>query len=61
MLEVKMPGCGLKASPHIKSRVKILKNQYGAITKMLGLRENGIGWDDKEKKLWLRKRFSMSG
>lgn len=22
MLEVKLPGCGLKASPHIKSKVK---------------------------------------
>ena len=57
MLEVKMPGCGLKASPHIESRVKLLKKQYGAIVEMLGPRASGFGWDDKEKRIVVEREI----
>ncbi|PIN22938.1 hypothetical protein CDL12_04347 [Handroanthus impetiginosus] len=30
-LKAKLPGCNIKASPHIESRLKLLKRQYDAI------------------------------
>ncbi|KAJ9671011.1 hypothetical protein PVL29_027134 [Vitis rotundifolia] len=48
LLEDKLPGCGLKASPHIESRVKTLKRQYNAITDMLS-HGRGFSWDEKNK------------
>ncbi|KAG1368418.1 hypothetical protein COCNU_14G008860 [Cocos nucifera] len=48
-LEEKLPDCGLKASPHIESRVKLLKRQYNAIQKMLESQAPGFGWNDKDK------------
>ena len=52
-LHQKMPGCGLKASPHIESRVKFLKKQYCAIAKMLKV--SGFGWNDEEKMVVVEK------
>ncbi|GAV89598.1 LOW QUALITY PROTEIN: hypothetical protein CFOL_v3_33012, partial [Cephalotus follicularis] len=44
-MEEKLPGCGLKASPHIET----LKKHYGAIAEMLGPECSGFGWDDANK------------
>lgn len=52
-LHQKMPGCGLKASPHIESRVKHLKKQYGAIADML--KASGFGWNDQDKMIVVEK------
>lgn len=41
MLELKISGCGLKASLHIKSRVKYFKLKYIAVADMLSL--SGFG------------------
>ncbi|XP_038973988.1 uncharacterized protein LOC120105506 [Phoenix dactylifera] len=49
LIEEKLPGCGLKATPYIESRVKLLKKQYNAITEMLGPNCSGFGWDDINK------------
>lgn len=49
MIETKLPGCGLRAQPHIESRVKILKRQYFALVEMLGSSASGFGWNDKDK------------
>ncbi|KAK9273241.1 hypothetical protein L1049_018048 [Liquidambar formosana] len=48
MLEAKTLGCGLKASPHIKSRVKTLKKQAMAITEMFSV-GSGFSWNDVDK------------
>ncbi|KAM7497880.1 hypothetical protein LguiA_022294 [Lonicera macranthoides] len=45
MLEEKLPGCCLKASPNIESRVKTLKRQTMAIAQMLT--QSGFTWDDE--------------
>lgn len=47
MMEHKLPGCGIKASPHIDSRVKLLRRQYTAIQEMLGA--SGFGWNESMK------------
>ncbi|XLR69055.1 hypothetical protein S83_019727 [Arachis hypogaea] len=49
MLHEKIPGCDLKANPHIESRVKLLKRQYFAIVEMMGTVGSGFGWNDKDK------------
>ncbi|XLR11293.1 hypothetical protein S83_039231, partial [Arachis hypogaea] len=49
MLHEKIPGCDLKANPHIESRVKLLKRQYFAIVKMMGTAGSEFGWNDKDK------------
>ncbi|KAK2654659.1 hypothetical protein Ddye_014515 [Dipteronia dyeriana] len=43
------PGCGLRAQPHIDSRIKLLKKQYHAISEMLGPSASGFGWNDDLK------------
>ncbi|KAI3467597.1 hypothetical protein Pfo_024260 [Paulownia fortunei] len=45
-LKSRLPGCNIKASPHIESRLKLLKRQYDAITEMQ--RAAGMQWDNKE-------------
>lgn len=45
-LKSRIPGCNIKASPHIESRLKLLKRQYDAITEMQGAA--GMQWDNKE-------------
>lgn len=49
MMERKLPDCGLKASPHIESRIKTLKSKYFALSEMLS--HNGFGWNDKQMML----------
>ncbi|KAL6174633.1 hypothetical protein ACLB2K_051279 [Fragaria x ananassa] len=46
IVEAKMPGCGIQASPHIESRIKTLKKQYYALAEMLS--QSGFGWNDDE-------------
>ena len=48
-MEDKLPGCGLRATPHIESRIKLLKKQYNVIAEMLGPNCSGFGWDDRNK------------
>ncbi|KAK3212562.1 hypothetical protein Dsin_017268 [Dipteronia sinensis] len=49
MMSDKIPGCGLRAQPHIDSRIKLLKKQYHAISEMLGPSASGFGWNDELK------------
>ncbi|XP_038981116.1 uncharacterized protein LOC120110364 [Phoenix dactylifera] len=49
LMEEKLPGCGLRATPHIESWVKLLKKQYNAVTEMLETNCSGFGWDDINK------------
>ncbi|KAK1586200.1 hypothetical protein Q3G72_000072 [Acer saccharum] len=46
MMSDKIPGCGLRAQPHIDYRIKLLKKQYYAISEMLGPSASGFGWND---------------
>ncbi|XP_075664965.1 uncharacterized protein LOC142634546 [Castanea sativa] len=48
LLEKKLLGCGIKASPHIESRYKILRKQYRAIADMLGPNASDFGWNDNK-------------
>ncbi|KAK3221144.1 hypothetical protein Dsin_015114 [Dipteronia sinensis] len=49
MMSDKIPGCGLRAQPHIDSRIKLLKKQYHAISEMLGPSASGFEWNDELK------------
>lgn len=42
-----LPGCGLKAMPHIDSRLKTLGAKFRAISTMLNT--SGFVWDDTKK------------
>ncbi|XP_021753752.1 uncharacterized protein LOC110719156 [Chenopodium quinoa] len=42
-----LPGCGLKASPHIDSRMKTLVAKFRDISQMLNT--SGFVWDDERK------------
>ncbi|KAM3708278.1 hypothetical protein ACB098_02G086300 [Castanea mollissima] len=57
LLEKKLPGCGIKASPHIESRYKTLRKQYRAIADMLGPNASGFGWNDNEKMVVVEKQI----
>ncbi|XLT02865.1 hypothetical protein HN51_052216 [Arachis hypogaea] len=57
MLHEKIPGCDLKANPHIESRVKLLKRQYFAIVEMMGTAGNGFGWNDKDKMIVVERQI----
>ncbi|KAH6809931.1 hypothetical protein C2S51_027714 [Perilla frutescens var. frutescens] len=46
-LRSRIPDCKIRASPHIESRLKLLKRQYDAITEMQGAA--GMKWDNREK------------
>nr|CAD1844123.1 unnamed protein product [Ananas comosus var. bracteatus] len=48
MIAERPPGCGLRASPHIESRVKYLKQKYCAITEILSKK----GMYESTKGLW---------
>ncbi|XP_021734166.1 uncharacterized protein LOC110700893 [Chenopodium quinoa] len=41
-----LPGCGLKATPHIDSRIKTLGAKFRAISQMLNT--SGFVWDDEK-------------
>ena len=49
LMEDKLFECGLKPTPHIESRVKLLKKQYNTIVEMLGPNYSRFGWDDINK------------
>lgn len=54
ILEVKLsktlPNAGIKAKPHIKSRLKTLKNDFQVIHALLcGPHKSGFGWDNVRK------------
>ena len=53
MMEAKLPGCGIKSSPHIESRAKWFKQKYSAMTDMLAL--SGFGWDNDKMVLQCEK------
>nr|CAD1833871.1 unnamed protein product [Ananas comosus var. bracteatus] len=55
MIEEKLPGCGLKANPHIESRVKYFKQKYSAISEILS--KTGIAWDDQQKVISCDKKW----
>ena len=57
MINEKLPSCGLKASPHIESRVKVLKKHYFAIFEMMGPAASGFGWNDKDKMIVVEKEI----
>ena len=49
MISTKLPICGLKAEPHIESRLKHWSDKYIAMAKMLN--QSGFNWDDEKKVL----------
>ncbi|MED6109448.1 hypothetical protein PIB30_117045 [Stylosanthes scabra] len=57
MLREKIPECNLKASPHIESRVKLLKKHYFAIVEMVGATGSGFGWNDKDKMIVVERQI----
>ncbi|GMQ05449.1 hypothetical protein CsSME_00050471 [Camellia sinensis var. sinensis] len=55
----KLPGCGIKAKPHVESRVKTLKSDTGTVFDMVNrVGCSGFGWDSNknmvvaEKQVW---------
>ncbi|KAL5789535.1 hypothetical protein ACOSQ2_004423 [Xanthoceras sorbifolium] len=46
-LAIVLPNCGLKANPHIESKLKFWKKQYGVVYDMLNT--SGFGWNDVRK------------
>ncbi|EMS68858.1 hypothetical protein TRIUR3_07653 [Triticum urartu] len=47
LLAQRLPGRGIKASPHIDSRLKVLKRKFHAIKEMLA--SPGFSWDGSRK------------
>ncbi|CAH1452895.1 unnamed protein product [Lactuca virosa] len=46
LLDVSLPNSGLKAEPHIKSRMKTWKNHFNIVHDMVyGTNTSGFGWD----------------
>ncbi|KAL5549126.1 hypothetical protein UlMin_004357 [Ulmus minor] len=55
-LEAKLPGCDLKAKPHIESRMKTLKAKFYVVHEMLtGPSCSGFGWDSYRKMVTAEK------
>ncbi|KAA8541963.1 hypothetical protein F0562_023115 [Nyssa sinensis] len=49
-LNVKLPGAGIKAKPHIESRIKTMKRDFNIVYDMLyGPNTSGFGWDNDKK------------
>ncbi|KAA8538077.1 hypothetical protein F0562_027685 [Nyssa sinensis] len=49
-LNVKLPGAGIKAKPHIESRIKTMKRDFNIVYDMLyGPNTSGFGWDNDRK------------
>lgn len=46
-LRVLCPGSGLKANPHIESKIKKLKKQFSIVYDMVN--KTGFGWNDVRK------------
>ncbi|KAF4389266.1 hypothetical protein G4B88_003079 [Cannabis sativa] len=53
MLEAKLLGSNLKASPHIESRIKTLKGKYSCLAELLLL--SGFNWDEVHSTLVCEK------
>ncbi|GAB4849140.1 hypothetical protein Ancab_040157 [Ancistrocladus abbreviatus] len=53
MILSRLPQCGLRAEPHIESRLKHWSEKYSAMAEMLGTSE--FGWDDEKKLLQVEK------
>ncbi|KAI9119967.1 hypothetical protein K1719_008936 [Acacia pycnantha] len=50
MMEAKLPGCGIKATPHITSRLKTLKRLWQTAYDIIyGPNTSGFGWDLETK------------
>ena len=50
LLAPKLPNAGLKAKPHIESRIKTLKNDWMIVYDMIyGSNTSGFGWDSERK------------
>ncbi|KAI9075830.1 hypothetical protein K1719_042197 [Acacia pycnantha] len=50
MMEAKLPGCGIKATPHITSRLKTLKRLWQTTYDIIyGPNTSGFGWDPETK------------
>ena len=49
-LSTKLPNCGLRAKPHIESRLRTLKREFQILHDMLtGPNTSGFGWDSVRK------------
>ncbi|XP_061341226.1 uncharacterized protein LOC133287604 [Gastrolobium bilobum] len=58
MMGYRIPVCTLKGTPHITSRIKLLKRHYNAICEMIGsVRGSGFGWNDKDKMIAVEKEI----
>jgi hypothetical protein len=53
ILAQKLPGRGIKASPHVDSRLKVMKRKYYSIKDMLA--SPGFSWDDTRKMIQCEK------
>lgn len=54
ILAQKLPGRGIKASPHVDSRLKVLKRKYYSIKDMLA--SPGFSWDGARKMIQCEKQ-----
>ncbi|XP_061369959.1 uncharacterized protein LOC133312729 [Gastrolobium bilobum] len=60
LMHAKIPGCTLKGTPHITSRIKLLKKHYNAIAEMMGPNGgSGFGWNDRDKMIDVEKQIYM--
>ncbi|KAL4590011.1 hypothetical protein LXL04_002929 [Taraxacum kok-saghyz] len=51
-LAVSLPNSGIKAKPHIESRIKTLKSDWSAVHDMMSWNNtSGLGWDSENKML----------
>ena len=49
MLDISLPNVGLKADPHIKSRLKTWRTNFSIMHDMiLGSNTSGFGWDPEK-------------
>lgn len=55
IIQQKLPNCGIKANPHIESRLKTLKKQTLAIYDMLS-NSSGFSWNHEEKMVVCEKQ-----
>ena len=55
IIKQKLPDCGIKADPHIESRLKTLKKQTLAIHDMLA-NSSGFSWNHEEKMVVCEKQ-----
>ncbi|CAO2830328.1 unnamed protein product [Amaranthus hypochondriacus] len=53
LINGELPSCGLKAFPHIESRIKHWSEKYSALAEMLST--SGFGWDADKKMLQVER------